>query len=99
MRRVPDRTCVACRTVRQKRELLRVVRTPSGAVAIDETGRANGRGAYICRTTVCLDQAINKGALTRALRTPLPPDLRTRIAGSLEAEMTSTIEGGAHGQE
>ena len=73
-RRVPDRTCVACRTVRPKRDLLRIVRTPAGDVVADETGRLAGRGAYVCRTEACLDQAITKGALSRALKTPLPPD-------------------------
>ena len=42
-----------------------------------------GRGAYVCRTEACLDKAINKGALSRALKTPLPADLRDALAGSL----------------
>ena len=49
-RRVPSRTCVACRTVRPKRELMRVVRTPAGEIILDASGRAPGRGAYVCRT-------------------------------------------------
>jgi hypothetical protein len=77
---------------------MRVVRTPAGHVAIDESGRAAGRGAYICRSADCLDKAITKGALSRALRTPLPDDLRTALAGGLTT-MNTTIEGGARGQE
>ena len=70
----------------------------------DETGRAAGRGAYICRTEACLDKAIAKGALSRALKTPLPPDLRAALAGSLTTQIkqtneTMTIEGGIRGQE
>jgi predicted RNA-binding protein YlxR (DUF448 family) len=76
---------------------MRVVRTPTGDVALDETGRAAGRGAYICRTGDCLDKAIKKGALGRALRTPLPDDLRAALAGGLTNE--NTTEGGARGQE
>jgi predicted RNA-binding protein YlxR (DUF448 family) len=95
---------VACRTVRPKRELQRIVRTPTGEVIADETGRAAGRGAYICRTEACLDKAIAKGTLSRALKTPLPPDLRAALTGSLMTQITDmnetmTIEGGIRGQE
>ena len=70
----------------------------------DESGRAAGRGAYVCRTEACLDKAITKGALSRALKTPLPVDLRDALAGSLTNDtmpmnMNTTIEGGARGQE
>ena len=70
----------------------------------DESGRAAGRGAYVCRTEACLDKAITKGSLSRALKTPLPPDLRTALAGSLMTQITDTnetmtIEGGTRGQE
>jgi Predicted nucleic-acid-binding protein implicated in transcription termination len=63
---------------------------------VDPTGRLAGRGAYVCRTAACLDKAITKGALSRALRTPLPADLRTSLAGSITDH---TTEGGARGQE
>lgn len=66
---------------------------------MDPTGRAAGRGAYVCRTTSCLDIAINKGALSRALKSPLPADLRERVVERLAPDMTTTIEGGANGQE
>jgi uncharacterized protein len=76
---------------------MRVARTPSGDVVLDETGRAAGRGAYVCRSIDCIDNAIKKGALSRALRTPLPADLRTALAEGLTNE--TIIEGGARGQE
>ncbi len=84
--------------MRPKRELLRIVRSPSGDVIIDESGRAAGRGAYVCRTVDCFDRAITKGALSRALKTPLPADLRDALAGSL-TDTTRPIEGGTRGQE
>jgi predicted RNA-binding protein YlxR (DUF448 family) len=77
---------------------MRVVRMTDGNVRLDESGRAAGRGAYVCRTTACLDLSITKGALSRALKTPLPADLREALAGGLEP-MNTTIEGGARGQE
>jgi predicted RNA-binding protein YlxR (DUF448 family) len=73
-RRVPQRTCVACRVTRPKRELVRVVRTPDGSVVMDESGKRNGRGAYLCRTQQCWDKALRHGLLERALKVSLSPD-------------------------
>jgi predicted RNA-binding protein YlxR (DUF448 family) len=69
--RGPERTCVGCRAVRPKRELLRIVLPAEGPVAVDPTGKRNGRGAYLCRDrgTTCLAQARRRRALVRALRT------------------------------
>ena len=77
---------------------MRVVRTPTGDVILDESGRAAGRGAYVCRTAECLDKATRKGALSRALKTPLPDELRTALGVGLTND-TQIIEGGARGQE
>jgi predicted RNA-binding protein YlxR (DUF448 family) len=89
--------CVACRTSRPKRELQRIVRTPERTVVMDPTGRLAGRGAYVCVGTDCLDLAIKKGALARALDTPLPAAfLEAATSGAIT---TNTTEGGAHGQE
>ena len=97
-RRVPNRTCVACRTSRTKRELVRIVRTPSGHVVVDETGKLDGRGAYVCRTAACLTIANTKGALSRALKSQVPAALLASI--ELGTETThDIIEGGARGQE
>jgi len=73
------RTCVACRTARQKRDLVRVVRTPDGRVLLDETGRLAGRGAYLCADGSCWRNALDKGTVQRALGVPLPEELRARL--------------------
>jgi len=67
----PERTCVGCRTVRPKRELIRIVLPAEGPAALDRTGKRNGRGAYLCRQTgtTCLAQARRRRVLVRALRT------------------------------
>ena len=77
---------------------MRIVRTPTGDVVLDESGRAAGRGAYVCRSADCLDKAITKGALSRALKTLLPPETRDALAGGL-TNTDMNIEGGARGQE
>ncbi len=66
-KKIPMRMCVACRTMRPKKELVRVVRTPEGETKVDPTGRANGRGAYLCRDLSCLEKAVRSKALDRAL--------------------------------
>jgi predicted RNA-binding protein YlxR (DUF448 family) len=68
-KRIPQRTCIACRQVRNKREMLRLVRLPDGRVEVDETGKKNGRGAYICPTHHCWDKALREKQLERTLKT------------------------------
>ena len=65
---VPQRTCVACRQKEAKRQYIRIVRSPDQSVAVDPTGKANGRGAYLCARRKCWDQALDTGALERALK-------------------------------
>jgi predicted RNA-binding protein YlxR (DUF448 family) len=66
---VPLRTCVQCRQVRPKRELIRIVRTLEGTIEIDERGKAAGRGAYLCRNRACWEGAIRHERLEHALKT------------------------------
>jgi predicted RNA-binding protein YlxR (DUF448 family) len=70
-KRVPQRTCVACRNTEAKRGLVRVVRTPAGRVELDPTGKANGRGAYVHESRACWDEALKKDRLGRALKVAL----------------------------
>ncbi len=74
-RKIPQRTCVACRATKPKRELIRVVRTPSGAVVVDRKGKVSGRGAYICPTLECFDQAVKSKKLEHALEVVLDSDI------------------------
>lgn len=89
--------CVACRISRPKRELQRVVRTPRRDVVFDPTGRLAGRGAYVCQGSACLELAIRKGALSRALETPLPAAFLEAVTSG--ALTTNTTQGDARGQE
>ena len=74
-KKIPMRMCVSCREMQPKKELVRVVRTPEGAVILDTTGRANGRGAYLCKKSTCLEKAIKSRALERALETKIEPEV------------------------
>ncbi len=70
---IPQRTCVACREINEKRSLVRIVRTPEG-VEVDPTGRKPGRGAYIHDTKECWEKALKRGILARALKTEISPE-------------------------
>lgn len=87
-RRVPLRTCVVCRETSAKKTLLRVVRPPEqegGGIRADPTGRANGRGAYVCADKVCIDKAIKQKRFERSLSASPAP-------GSLGDELNALAE-------
>ena len=79
---VPMRTCAACRQVRAKRSMTRVVRAPDGSVALDPTGKAAGRGTYICDDPGCREPARLAVAVQHALGAPMEP-------GALPFEVTN----------
>jgi len=79
VRHVPQRTCLACRKVRAKRELIRLVRVSDGSVEADTSGRKAGRGAYLCREWGCWETGLKGGRLEHALRTTLTQDNREQL--------------------
>ena len=74
-KKMPMRMCVGCRVMRPKKEMLRVVRSSEGQVSIDPTGKAAGRGAYICKDIACLERAIKTRGLERAFEQRVEPEL------------------------
>jgi predicted RNA-binding protein YlxR (DUF448 family) len=83
-RHVPQRTCIACKQVRPKRELLRIVRTPQGHVELDATGKKSGRGAYLCARRSCWDLALRKGKLEHEFELTLLAEDRTALEAYME---------------
>ncbi len=90
---IPLRTCIACRTARPKRELIRVVRTPEGDVVADATGRRNGRGAYLDADPACLERGLAAGALAHALETEITNDQRERLRQDVAAIASHRLTG------
>ena len=80
------RKCAGCGMERSKGEMLRVVRAPDGSISIDASGRAQGRGVYICRNSVCLDSALKKNAFARVLKHPVACSFYGEVAKFLEGE-------------
>lgn len=78
-KRIPQRTCIACKQTRPKRELIRVVRSPDGHITLDPTSKKSGRGAYVCARRSCWDIALKKGKLEREFETTLSPEDRAAL--------------------
>lgn len=68
VKKVPQRKCIACQDRDNKKELIRIVKNKEGQIFLDKTGKANGRGAYICNCSECLKKAIKSKALSRAFK-------------------------------
>ena len=90
MKKIPLRTCVGCKEVKPKKELIRVVKQSDGNIMLDFTGKANGRGAYLCPSSDCLAQAIKTKRLSREFECEIPKevyeDLQTQIMKGNEDE-------------
>lgn len=84
-KKTPVRTCVACGRSTAKRELVRMVRSPEGDTHVDASGRANGRGAYLCAQSACFEAALARKRLTSALRVTLSEEDQERLRNEFEA--------------
>ena len=84
-KKIPQRQCMGCRERREKRQLIRVVRSPEGEVSLDFSGKKNGRGAYLCPDAACLKKAIKSKALDRSLEITIPQEIYDRLEKEMEA--------------
>ena len=89
-KKIPMRQCVGCREMKEKRELIRVVKSPEGTVSLDFKGKLPGRGAYVCPQADCLAKARKSRALERAFSTQLPAE----VYQALEEQMKEVPEHG-----
>ena len=87
-RKYPERTCLGCQEKREKRQMVRVVRSPDGEISIDDTGKKPGRGAYICPNIECLNAALKGKRLQKALEVEIPE----AIWEELRCKMPLTIQ-------
>lgn len=89
-KKVPMRTCIGCGQVREKKDLIRIVRTPEGELLVDRTGKTNGRGAYLCRNPECLEQAFRRKSLNRAFAAEIPREDVDAVKAELADLVRST---------
>ncbi len=83
-KKIPMRMCTACREMKPKRELVRVVKTPEGEIRLDLTGKLNGRGAYICRNAECFKKAEKSNAFSRAFSCEVSKEIYAELEKELE---------------
>ena len=79
MKKIPQRQCVGCREMKNKRDLIRVVRSPEGTISLDFKGKLPGRGAYVCPDPACLAKARKSRALERAFETAIPAEVYDQL--------------------
>ena len=82
----PLRQCTGCGEMKPKRELVRVVKTPEGNIMLDRSGKANGRGAYICHSAECYKKAVKAKRLERAFSCAIPQNVSEQIVKELDAD-------------
>ncbi len=85
-KKIPQRQCMGCRERMDKRQLIRVVRTPAGEVQLDFSGKLSGRGAYICPKLQCLQKAQKSRSLERSLEVAIPQEVYDRLLREMEVQ-------------
>jgi predicted RNA-binding protein YlxR (DUF448 family) len=101
-KKIPQRMCVACRIMRPKRELIRLVANQNGDISLDSTGRKPGRGAYVCRSRHCLEQAVRGRKLDKGLKARTNESVIAALTAEMAAlplEVENQGEDGACGDE
>ena len=94
-RHIPERTCITCGQKLPKSELIRIVRTPEGKVAVDPTGKTAGRGGYLCGSAECWQKGIYRGGLERGLKASLSAQEQKLLLDFYQEQvkMNVTVEG------
>ena len=82
-RKLPQRQCLGCREMKNKRDLIRAVRSPEGEITLDFKGKKPGRGAYVCPDAGCLARAKKSRALERAFQTGVPAEVYDQLAAQM----------------
>ena len=83
-RKIPQRQCVGCGENKDKKSMLRVIKTNEEAILLDDTGKKNGRGAYICKTSECLEKAVKNKGLERSLKCKIPKEIYEQLKEEME---------------
>ena len=84
VRKQPLRQCIGCGQMKEKKELYRIIKTPQNEIVLDVTGKQNGRGAYICPDSKCLQKVISTKGLDRAFKMSIPAEVYENLAKELK---------------
>ena len=88
-KKIPMRQCVGCKEMKNKREMMRVLKTAEGSIVIDTTGRKNGRGAYLCMTKECLVKARKNKGLERSFKMSIPDEVYEELEKEFDEDVQS----------
>lgn len=83
-RKIPIRRCLGCGENKEKKELIRIVKTPEDEIVIDTTGKVNGRGAYICNNSDCLEMAFKNKSISRSLKAEVTVEIHDKLKEKIE---------------
>ena len=81
MKKIPLRTCMGCNEKKPKKELIRIVKNKDGIISIDRTGKAGGRGAFICDKVECLDKVVKSKRLEKVLESKISDEVYNNLRG------------------
>ena len=81
MKSLPQRSCIGCNTKKDKKDLIRIVKNKDGNISIDKTGKANGRGAYMCNNVACLEKAIKSKRLEKTFEEKIDNEIYENLRG------------------
>ena len=84
-KKIPMRQCVGCQEMKNKKEMIRVIKTPEGTFMLDATGKKNGRGAYVCPSEECLQLARKNKGLERSFKQAIPAEVYESLEKEMEA--------------
>ena len=93
MKNIPQRTCIVCRTQKNKNKLLRIVKNKENIIKVDESGKEPGRGAYICYNMDCCERAKKSKKLERTLEIKINDDTYKQIKNAIESKMGGDVIG------
>ncbi len=83
-KKIPLRKCIGCQEMKNKNEMIRILRTPEGEIVLDATGKKNGRGAYLCRDSECFQKAVKNRGIERSLKLPVSEETYESLKKEIE---------------
>ena len=83
-KKFPQRQCIGCGEMKNKKEMIRILKTPEGGFVVDATGRKNGRGAYICPSMACFEKAVKSRGLERSFKMAIPKEVYESLKKEME---------------
>ena len=93
LKKIPQRTCIGCNVQKNKSDLIRIVMNKEGNISIDKTGKANGRGAYICNNIECLEKAKKSKRIEKSLEIPISEEIYSQIENIIKKQSGGDVIG------